>query len=363
MKIGLIGLPSSGKTTFFSLLTDKGSKILIDTKGKTEANYATIRVPDQRIDFLQKIYEPKKVTYATIDVIDIHGIIPESSSGKTSPSHHFFDDVRKTDALVHVVRAFEDEMTVHMDGSVDPFRDIQTVNLELIFTDLELVDNRISAIKNSKKNAKVNPGELEALQKCKKCLEEEKPLNGLDLEEEEINILKSFDFLTYRPMIYLINMDESQFHSGRYMNHEKVREFIAKIGAPLIEICAKTELEITELDEQDRMIFMADLGIVESGLHKLVKAMYRELGLISFLTVGEDEVRAWPIKKGSNAKLAGGKIHSDIARGFIRAEVVKFTDYEKYGSMQKIKEKGLMRSEGKESIIEDGDVINFRFNV
>ncbi len=359
MKIGLVGLPSTGKTTFFQLLTKNLSGA---DQSKAEANVGIAKVPDSRIDFLAEIYKPKKTTYATIEVIDIQGIQPSGTSGKSS-SLHFLEAVRQVDALVHVVRAFRDDNVFHTEGEIDPLRDIETVNMELLFADLGVMENRIHRIETSKKITKENQKELELIKRCKECLENEGLLYNMDLTDEERQMLKTFNFLTERPLILLINMDEDQFMSGDYYRKDEVMAYAKEKNIPVVEVCAKVELEISELEAEDRALFMEELGIEETGTSKLASAAYDLLGLISFLTVGEDEVRAWPIKAGTNAKEAGGKIHSDIARGFIRAEVAKFEDFKAHGSMQKLKEKGLVRLEGKEAIIEDGDIINFRFNV
>lgn len=363
VRIGLIGLPMTGKTTFFNLLTRVGENLKNPSRGRTESNIGIARIPDARVDYLAKIYKPKKITYATIEVIDIHGIIPSGSSSKGSSSFHFLEAVRKGDALVHVVRAFEDEEVAHIEGTIDPLRDIETINMELLFADLVIIENRISRIKSGKKITSENKFELEVLKKCKDCLENENLINTLSLSDEEKQYLKAFDFLTERPVILLINLDEKQFVDNNYEKKDQVMNYANKREMSIIEICAKTELEISQLDEDDRALFMDDLGINEAGISKLASAMYSYLQLISFLTVGEDEVRAWTIKNYTTAKSAGGKIHSDIERGFIRAEVVKYSDFKHLGSMKKVKEKGLFRLEGKEVIIEDGDIINFRFNV
>ena len=356
MKIGLIGLPSTGKTTFFQLLTGTDSN-----QNKSEANLGIAKVPDDRIDFLSGIYKPKKTTYATIEVTDIQGIQPSTSTGKSS-SLHFLEAVRQVDALVHVVRAFKNDDVFHTEGSIDPLRDIETVNLELLFADLAVMENRIHRIETSKKITKENQQELELIKRCKECLENEGLLYNMDLNHEERQILKTFNFLTERPLILLINLDEDQFISGDYYGKDEIEAFAKDKNIPVIEVCAKVELEISQLEDEYKTAFMEELGITETGTGKLARAAYELLGLISFITVGEDEVRAWPIKAGTNARDAG-KVHTDIARGFIRAEVAKFEDFKTYGSMQKLKEKGLLRLEGKEAVVEDGDIINFRFNV
>ena len=358
MKTGLIGLPESGKTTFFKLLAETGAKEASGAKGRMDANFASVKVPDQRIDFLRDIYRPKKVTYAAIDAVDIPGIIPGDAS-----SFHFFESVRRSDALVYVIRAFLNDDVIHIDGSCDAMRDIKTMDLELIFADLTLIDKRITSINTGKKVTAAMQKELLVLKKCQEHLEAEKPVFGLLLDKEEQDAIKQLGFLTKRPVICLVNLDEKQYAENTYHNCEKVREYTQMTGMPLIEICAKTELEISELEQEDRGMFMQDMGIEETGVQKLARAIYDTLGLISFLTVGEDEVRAWPLSRGSNAKQAGGRIHSDIERGFIRAEVAKYSDFKMLGSMQKIKDNGLAGLEGKDYIIQDGDIINFRFNV
>lgn len=359
MKIGLIGLPSTGKTTFFQLLTRAVSD---STPSKTEANVGMAKVPDERINFLSEIYKPKKTTYATIEVTDIQGIQPSTSTGKSS-SLHFLESVRQVDALVHVVRAFNDDNVFHTEGSIDPLRDIEIVNLELLFADLAIIENRINRIETGKKITKENQQELGLLRRCKECLENEGLLYNLDMTQEERQILKTFNFLTERPVILLVNLDEDQFISGDYNKKDGITAFAGEKNVPVIEVCAQVELEISQLEDEYRAAFMEDLGITETGTGKLARAAYDLLGLISFITVGEDEVRAWPITAGISAKEAAGKVHSDISRGFIRAEVAGFDDFKAYGSMQSLKEKGLVRLEGKEAIVKDGDIINFRFNV
>ncbi|HZJ82613.1 MAG TPA: redox-regulated ATPase YchF, partial [Clostridia bacterium] len=346
--------------TFFQLLTKTSSEA---SKNKTDANIGMAKIPDDRIDFLSAIYNPKKITYATIEVTDIQGIQPTGSSEKGSSASRFLESVRQVDALVHVVRAFNDDSIFHTEGEIDPLRDIEIINMELLFADLAVIENRIHRIETSKKITKENEKELDLLKKCRACLENEELIYNMELTDEENEFLKTFNFLTERPLILLMNLDDDQFVSSEYYHKEEVMDYVKEKHIPIIEVCAKLELEISELEEEDRMIFMKDLGIEVTGTSKLASVAYDLLGLISFLTVGEDEVRAWPIKKGSTAKEAGGKIHSDIARGFIRAEVTKFAEFVEHGSMQKLKEKGLARLEGKESIVEDGDMINFRFNV
>ena len=362
MNIGLIGLPSVGKTTLFNLLTGSNIEVTGFSQGKIEANMGIAKIPDERIDFLAKMYEPKKTTYATIEVIDVPGLVKGSSQGK-GVGNQFLDNIRKADVLVHVLRAFGNDEVIHDEGSVDPMRDIETVNLELLFADLGVIENRIQRIQTSKKVTKENLEELEVLKKCKDGLENGLLIHNLNLEDEEKEILKTFSFLSEKPMILVSNIDEDQLANNDYPSKEALINFSKEVSTPLIELCIRTEMEIDQLDPEDRQIFIEDLGITESGIDKLSKTAYQYLGLISFLTAGQDEVRAWPIKKNTIARKAAGKIHSDIERGFIRAEVCKFHHLKEYGTMLKVKEKGLLTLEGKEYIVEDGDIINFRFNV
>ena len=362
MKIGLIGLPSVGKTSLFNLLTGSNIEVTGFTKGKIEANQGLAKIPDERIEFLNGMYEPKKTTYATIEVIDVPGLVRGSSKGQ-GVGNQFLDNIRKADVLIHVLRAFENDNVIHDEGSIDPMRDIETVNLELLFADLGVIENRIERIYSSKKVTKENLEEAEVLKKCKEGLENGLLLHNLDLTVDENEQLRNFGFLSEKPMIYVANMDENQLMANDYPTKEALMDFAQGVNTPIIQLSIKTELEINELDPEDRSVFMEELGITESGIDKLSKTAYDYLGLVSFLTVGPDEVRAWPIKKNTPARKAAGKIHSDIEKGFIRAEVCKFRHLKEFGSMAKAKEKGLVTLEGKEYIVEDGDIINFRFNV
>lgn len=362
MKIGLIGLPSVGKTTLFNLLTGSDIEITGFSQGKIEANLGIAKIPDERIDFLSDMYKSKKTTYATIEVIDVPGLVKGSSAGK-GVGNQFLDNIRKADVLVHVLRVFENDNVIHVDSTIDPMRDIETINLELLFADLAVIENRIDRIQTSKKATKENLEELEVLKKCREGLENGLLLHNIELSDEEKEILKTFQFLSEKPIILVANIDENQLMGKDYPAKEALGEFASSVNTPLIQLCIKTELEITELDQEDREMFIEDLGITESGIDVLAKTAYDYLGLISFLTAGKDEVRAWTIKKDTIAKIAAGKIHSDIEKGFIRAEVCKFVHLKQFGSMVKAKEKGLVTLEGKEYIVDDGDIIEFRFNV
>lgn len=362
MKIGLIGLPLVGKTTFFNLLTKSQASTSNFANTRIVSNIGSSKIPDARVDFLAKLYKPKKVTYASIDFIDVPGLVKGSSSG-SGLGNQFLENIRKVDALVHVIRVFEDQGITHTEGSIDPLRDIETINLELLFADLGVIETRIERIETTKKVKKDNLSELEALKKCKEALEDGKLLSQLDLTKEEKTFLSSFEFLSEKPLILLVNLSEKDLKLGTYPQKEAVVKFTAENNIPLIECCAKTEMELNELADDEKALFMEDMGIKNSGIDILASTSYDLLGLISFLTTGEDEVRAWTIKKGLEARKAAGKIHSDIERGFIRAEVVKFTHLFEYRTMNKVKEKGFFRLEGKDYTVEDGDIISFRFNI
>jgi GTP-binding protein YchF len=362
MKIGLIGLPLVGKTTFFNLLTKSQAVTSSFTNAKIASNIGSAKIPDARVDFLAKLYKPKKVTYASIDFIDVPGLVKGSSSGG-GLGNQFLENIRKTDALVHVIRVFDNPDVTHTEGGIDPLRDIEIINLELLFADLGLVETRIERIETAKKVKKENLDELEALKKCREALEAGKLLSQIDLSKEEKAFLSSFEFLSEKPLILLANISESDMKRGSYKQKASIVKFAADNSIPLIECCAKIEMELNDLDDAEKELFMEDMGIKKSGIDTLASTSYELLGLISFLTTGEDEVRAWTIKKGLEAKKAAGKIHSDIERGFIRAEVVKFRHLLECQTMNKVKEKGLFRLEGKEYTVEDGDIINFRFNV
>ncbi|MDD4168788.1 MAG: redox-regulated ATPase YchF [Desulfotomaculaceae bacterium] len=362
LNCGLIGLPMVGKTTIFNLLTGAGVETSNFLTGKTETNVDIATVPDSRVNYLSNLYKPRKTTYAQIQFSDVPGLVRGSSQGQ-GVGNQFLNAIRNVDMLAHVVRTFNDPDLPHVDGNLDPLRDVDTINMELLFADMEIIEKRIDRIKHGKKVKKENALELAVLEKCLDALENEKPIGQLELTEKEKLILKNYNFLTEEPLLLVVNMDEEQFKSKSYPGKAELEVYAAGHGLPVIEICGRIEMEISTLPEEDKELFLTDLGIIQSGIDRLTQAAYDYLGLISFFTVGSDEVKAWTIKKGTEAKRAAGKIHSDLERGFIKAEVVKYRDLHELGNMSRIKEKGLFRLEGKEYIVEDGDVINFRFNV
>lgn len=359
---GIIGLPMVGKTTIFNLLTNSNQETSNFLSGKTETITASAKVPDKRIDFLADMYKPRKTTYAQIQFSEVPGLVRGASEGK-GVGNQFLSAIRNADLLVHVVRAFKNPDVPHVEDDINPLRDIETIAVEVLLADMDLVEKRIERIQSGKKVTKENAFELEVLKKCLTALEEESLISQLGLSDEEKLTLRNYAFLTEKPMMLVINIDEDQFREGSYPGKEEVEKYAAAKGIAVIENCGRMEMEISQLPEEDRQLFMEDLGITEPGIDRLARAVYNYLGLISFLTAGEDEVRAWTIKRNTDAKKAAGKIHSDIERGFIRAEVVAFDDLVAAGSMAKAKEKGLFRLEGKEYIVKDGDIINFRFNV
>ena len=361
MKIGLIGLNQTGKTTLFSLLTGKESSGSL-TGGKGAANIGTCTVPDERVDFLSQLYKPKKTTYAKIELTDIAGF-SVSDDVQSSGASRFLNDVRNCDALVHVLRAFESENVIHDSGSIDPARDREAVETEMLFADLEMIEKRIGRIKSGKKVTKENEIEIALLEKCYDWLENGGSILDMEMSEQERIFTRSFAFLTEKPRLAVINLDETEWKSKKWPNREALDALCKKLNIPIMELCGDMELEISRLSQEDRELFMEDMGITQPGIAVLAKAVYSLLGLISFLTIGGDEVRAWTIENGTVAKSAAGKIHTDIERGFIRAEVVKSSDFRELGTMQKVKEKGLFRLEGKEYVVVDGDIIDFRFNV
>ncbi|MCJ7835946.1 redox-regulated ATPase YchF [Cuneatibacter sp. NSJ-177] len=365
MKLGIVGLPNVGKSTLFNSLTKAGAESANYPFCTIDPNIGIVTVPDFRLGLLANMYTSRKITPAVIEFVDIAGLVKGASKGE-GLGNQFLSNIREVDAIVHVVRCFEDSNVVHVDGSVDPLRDIETINLELIFSDLEILERRISKTAKSARNDKAAAAELETLNKVKEWLEAEKPAKTLvPADEEEAERIASLNLLTAKPVIYAANVTEDDLADDGTSNPyvQKVREFAAGEDSEVFVICAKIEEEIAELEDDEKKMFLEDLGLKESGLEKLITASYHLLGLISYLTAGEQETRAWTIKKGTKAPQAAGKIHSDFERGFIRAEVVNYQELLDAGSYAAAKEKGVVGLEGKEYVVKDGDVILFRFNV
>ncbi|MCD8009700.1 MAG: redox-regulated ATPase YchF [Lachnospiraceae bacterium] len=366
MKLGIVGLPNVGKSTLFNSLTRAGAESANYPFCTIDPNVGIVTVPDFRLGLLAKMYNSRKVTPAVIEFVDIAGLVKGASKGE-GLGNQFLSHIREVDAIVHVVRCFEDSNVVHVDGSVNPLRDIETIQLELIFSDLEILERRIAKTTRSALNDKSLAAELVTLKKLKACLEEGKAAKSLvPADEDEAAFITSLDLLTAKPVIYAANVGEDDLADDAAGNAfvQEVREYAAGEGSEVFVVCAKIEEEISELDdEEEKKMFLEDLGLSESGLDKLITASYHLLGLISYLTAGEQETRAWTIRKGTKAPAAAGKIHSDFERGFIRAEVVNYQDLLDAGSYAAAKEKGLVGLEGKDYVVQDGDVILFRFNV
>jgi len=357
MNIGILGLPLTGKTTLFNLLTSQQRKTDAYTSRKTK-NIGVVKVADDRVDYLSSIYQPKKMIHATIEMIDIPGISPEMNEKEKQEVFHHIQNV---DALLMVIRVFQDDV---IPGNCDPLNQIESLLYEILLRDLEIVDNRINRLNQSKKKLS-HQEEIEKiiLEKCHSHLSQDQLLITCSFSEEELKLISGFGFFTLKPIIVAINLDENQLKNMEFTNREAFYKFVQEHQMASIPICGKLEMEMNELSEEEKKIFLDDLGFSETGIQRLSKVLYKHLGLISFFTVGKDEVRAWTIKQNTPAVKAAGKIHSDIERGFIRAEVVKFSDFKEWESIQKLRDKGLLRVEGKDTIIEDGDIINFRFNV
>ena len=364
MKLGIVGLPNVGKSTLFNAITQAGAESANYPFCTIEPNVGIVDVPDERIDELAKMYNPKKVTRAFIEFVDIAGLVKGASKGE-GLGNKFLASFRECDAIVHVVRCFEDENITHVDGSVDPVRDIETINLELIFSDIEMIDRKIERTKKAMKGDKTLAGELALYERVKEALEAGKLAKSLDYTDEELDLLKDVFLITMKPVIYAANVAEDDFANGIENNQllSRVKEYAKGENSEVMPVSARIEEEISQLEPDERGVFLEELGMTESGLDRLIKASYSLLGLISYLTAGEPEVRAWTIKDGTKAPQAAGKIHSDFERGFIRAEVVHYDDLMACGSMTSAKEKGLVRSEGKEYVMKDGDIVLFRFNV
>ena len=363
MKMGIVGLPNVGKSTLFNAITKAGAECANYPFCTIEPNVGVVAVPDERLEKLAEIYHPQKVTPAVIEFVDIAGLVKGASHGE-GLGNKFLSHIREVDSIVEVVRCFEDTNIVHVDGSINPIRDIETINLELIFADMETVQKRIDNAKKKLKADKKYQLEVDTFEKISRTLESGKLARTVALNEEEAEIAKDAFLLTMKPILYVANISENQLENvTEDENVKKVVEYAKAENAQVIPLCVKIEEEIATLDGEEEKEMLEALGLEESGLDRVIKASYDLLGLMSFLTAGEPEVRAWTIKKGTKAPQAAGKIHSDIERGFIRAEIVSYDDLIKSGSIANAREKGLMRSEGKDYIMQDGDVVLFRFNV
>ena len=364
MKLGIVGLPNVGKSTLFNAITNAGAQSANFPFCTIEPNVGMVSVPDARLDFLAELYAPKKYTPAVIEFVDIAGLVKGASKGE-GLGNKFLGNIRATDAIVHVVRCFDDDNVIHVEGNTDPERDIGIIDLELIMADMEMVERRIDKAKKAGKGGdKKFAREAEVFEALREHLNEGKSARSFVCTPEERELIETSDLLTIKPVIYAANMDEdgvANVESNPY--YQTVAAIAAAEGAQVLPICAKVEEEMAELDEEDRLMFLEELGLEESGLDRMIKCSYALLGLISFLTCGSDECRAWTISRGTKAPQAAGKIHSDFERGFIRAEIVAFEDLKASGSMAAAKEKGLVRSEGKDYVMRDGDVTLFRFNV
>ena len=364
MKLGIVGLPNVGKSTLFNALTNAGAESANYPFCTIEPNVGVVTVPDKRLDYLEKMYNSEKYTPAVIEFVDIAGLVKGASRGE-GLGNKFLSHIREVDAILHVIRCFEDENIIHVDGNINSLRDLETINLELIFSDIEMVERRIDRTKKAMKGDKTLAAELAVFERIHAALSDGKCARELDLDADELAYLYDTPLLTLKPVIYVANV--SDLEAGKEPignpNYDALKAQAEKEHSQIIAICAQLEAEIAELDDEDKQIFLDDLGIAESGLDRLIKASYSLLGLISYLTAGQQEVRAWTIVKGTKAPQAAGKIHSDFERGFIRAEVVSYEDLERLGSMNAVKEAGLYRSEGKEYVMRDGDIVLFRFNV
>jgi len=366
MKLGIVGLPNVGKSTLFNSLTKAGALAANYPFATIDPNVGIVTVPDKRLDVLTKMYNSAKTTPAVIEFVDIAGLVKGASKGE-GLGNQFLSNIRECDAIVHVVRCFDDTDVVHVEGSIDPIRDIETINIELIFSDLEVLERRMAKTVKLSRNDKMAAKEYEFQEKLKKHLEADQPVRTFEMsdDDDEKAWLHEYSLLTALPVIFAANVAEDDMADEGASNDyvKRVREYAAETKCEVFTVCAKMEEEISELDDAERTEYLEALGLTESGLDKLIRASYSLLGLISYLTAGETESRAWTIKKGTKAPQAAGKIHSDFERGFIKAEVVSYDDLINSGSMVAAKEKGLVRQEGKEYVVQDGDVVLFKFNV